>query len=106
MLLNLGIGTILVSFGVFYGWSNFFKTKFLVGDRKPIGIGLLVSIPLGLYFSVIKDSHLMSIVCLLAEVACLLYYVAAFFPGGKEGLTYLLKGAWRGLAACCRRTQN
>ena len=93
---------ILFSFGVYYGWREFFIEKFFVGPKKGYAYGFCAALVACIYFSLIDES-LMTIVALLAEVGCMLYYLASYFPGGTDGITTMLKGAWSMLTSCCKR---
>ena len=102
-LFNLGSLTILGSFAYLWGPREFFFNKFLVGPKKFYATGYLITLLLNLYFGVIKGSYIMTFLTLFIEIGFMLYLVASYFPGGKEGLTKALKAAWSLLVSCCKK---
>ena len=102
-LFNLGSIAILVSFAVLWGPEEFFKNKLFKGEKRIYAIGYLVTLVLGIYFGVIRNSYIMTFVTLILEICFMLYFVACFFPGGKEGVTKMLKAAWSMIKSCCKK---
>jgi len=102
-LFNLGSLIILTSFAVLWGPREFFLGKFLAGPKSLYAAGFLISLLLCIYFSVISGSYIMTFVCLIAEICFMLYFVASYFPGGKEGITAMLKAAWGMITSCCKK---
>ena len=66
-------------------------------------MGYLMTLLLNLYFGVIKGSYIMTFVTLFIEIGFMLYFVASYFPGGKEGLTKMLKTLWSLILSCCKK---
>ncbi len=102
-LFNLGSITIMASFAVLWGPAEFVKKMLFSGEKKFYAIGYLISLVLCIYFGVIRQSYIMTFVTLILEIGFLLYLVACFFPGGKEGLTSCLKAAWSMIKSCCSK---
>ncbi|MFM7857862.1 MAG: hypothetical protein ACKO96_39555 [Flammeovirgaceae bacterium] len=100
-LFNLGSIAILASFAVLWGPEEFFKNKLFKGEKKAYAIGYLVTLVLGIYFGVIRQAYIMTFVTLILEICFMLYFIACFFPGGKEGVTSMLKAAWSMIKSCC-----
>ena len=103
---NLGSLIILASFAIFWGFEEFFYKKFLVGPKKFYATGYLISLLVCLYASIVADSFILTFLSLFAEIGFMAYFVASYFPGGKEGLTKCLKAAWQLVTACCRKQIN
>ena len=102
-LFNLGSVIILASFAIFHGFEEFFLRKFMVGERKFYAVGYCVALILCIYSSIFADSYILTFVCLAAEIGFMMYFVASYFPGGKEGLTKCLKAAWEMIKGCGRK---
>ena len=57
------------------------------------GIGFLISLVLCVYYG-LSGAYIMTLLLLIVEIICLLYLIACFFPGGKDGVTHMLKAVW------------
>ena len=100
-LFNLGALIIMASFVIFYGIEEF-KRRFLAGNQKAYAIGFIVALVLCFYFS-FSGSYFMTIVLLVAEYILIAYYIACYFPGGREGVTHMLKAFWSYFQACFKK---
>lgn len=93
-LFNLGAIIILFSFAVLWGAHEFWVKRFFYSTRSVYAIGFVVSMALCIYYSFFKESYLMTLVTLAAELCFIIYFIASYFPGGIEGVTKLLQAAW------------
>jgi Got1/Sft2-like family len=65
--------------------------------RLPIHIaGYVGSLLATLYASLFMHSYVLSLLCCVAQVGTLVYYVASFFPGGASGAQYVIGSMGRG----------
>ncbi|KAF9784710.1 SFT2-domain-containing protein [Thelephora terrestris] len=96
--LALSLGSVLVMFGfaVLVGPITHLK-HLLSKERLPFSAAYITSLALTIYFSVSAKSYLGSLICGVVQVACLVAYVLAYFPGGvttlRFGASMLLRGA-------------
>jgi len=96
--LALSLGSVLVMFGfaVLVGPITHLK-HLLSKERLPFSAAYIASLALTIYFSISAKSYLGSLICGVAQVACLVAYVFAYFPGGittlRFGANMLLRGA-------------
>jgi len=96
--LALSLGSVLVMFGfaVLVGPITHLK-HLLSKERLPFSAAYITSLALTIFFSVSVKSYLGSLICGVAQVACLVAYVLAYFPGGittlRFGTSMLLRGA-------------
>ena len=93
-LFNLGSITILISFAVLKGPKEFCIDQFLCSERKFYAIGYFVSLSLCFFFSVFMKSVIIMLLSLAVECGFLIYFLASYFPGGTEGITYMFKTAY------------
>ena len=99
-LFNFGSILILCSFAVLNGWYKYCIETFLCGDRKYYACGYMFMLLITTYFSIFRRSFFMTLICLLIEGVCLAYFLAAYFPGGIEGIKYLFQFVWSGISKC------
>jgi len=96
--LALSLGSILVMFGfaVLVGPITHLK-HLLSKERLPFSAAYIASLALTIYFSVSVKSYLGSLISAAVQVACLVAYVLAYFPGGittlRFGSSMVLRGA-------------
>ena len=100
---NVGSLIIIASFAILYGPEEFFKRRLLKGPKKGYIIGYLVSLVICLYASIIRGSFILTFLALMAEFGFMLYFIASYFPGGRDGMTKLLKAAGSLLVSCCKK---
>jgi len=93
-LFNFGVILILISFAVLWGAHEFWVNRFFYSKRAAYAIGLTATIILCVYYSFFKESYLMTLVSLMAEICFMAYFIASYFPGGIEGVTKVLSAAW------------
>jgi hypothetical protein len=101
-LFNVGSILILSSFAVIYGWFDYCINQFLCGPRGAIAFCYLTMLGVCTYFSIFRRDFLLTIACLVIELVFLVYYVAAYFPGGVDGISFLFKTVWKGISGCFR----
>lgn len=95
--LALSLGSVLVMFGfaVLVGPITHLK-HLLSKERLPFSAAYITSLALTIYFSISVQSYLGSLICGIVQVACLVAYVLAYFPGGittlRFGANMLLRG--------------
>ena len=99
-LFNFGSILILSSFAVLNGVYKYCIEQFLCGDRGKYAFGWILMMMLTSYFSIIRRSFFLTLICLLIEMVFLAYFIAAYFPGGVEGMKYMLKSIGRGIKSC------
>ncbi len=85
-LFNTGAITIFISFTVLWGAREFCLNRFLNKARSLYAIGFLASLVLCVYYSFFKESYLMTLITLIAELCFVIYFVASYFPGGIDGV--------------------
>ena len=90
-LINVGSICIMTSFGLIKGWHKFFVEELLCNKNKFVfAWAYLLSILLSMYSSMIIKSWVWTIVALIVESVCLLYFICSYFPYGTEGMKYML----------------
>lgn len=98
-LFNIGSIAILISFAVLWGPKEFCLDRFLFSERQQFAVGYFITLLMCLYFGITK-SRILCIITLLAEFVFMLYFIASYFPGGKEGVTKLLQTFWSVIKSC------
>ncbi len=53
-----------------------------------------------LYAALIMHSYLLCLVCSGAQVVALLYYIMSYFPGGAQGVKFMLGLFYNALSSC------
>ena len=102
---NVGSVLILCSFAVLYGTHEYCVNRFICGPRRWYAIGYIISLMLCLYFSIERRS-LLFLIFLLFELAFLIIFLAAYFPGGKDGILYLFSFTWGLIKKCFMSCTN
>jgi hypothetical protein len=75
--------------------SVFLSSLFSGGVTNSIPvISLLASVIFTLYATIFIHRFLLTILCGVVQVCCVLYYLAAFIPGGRRGMELLFKAAY------------
>jgi len=102
--LSFSLGSLLVMFGfaVLVGPLNHLK-HLISRERLPFSFAYVTSLALTLYFSVGAHSYIGSLVFAIIQMASLLTYVFAYFPGGVTTLRYGSSIAFRGAASLLPR---
>ena len=101
-LFNAGAITILISFGVLWGAREFWLDRFFYSSRSIYAFGFTSTMGICIYYSFFKESYLMTLLTLIAELGFLLYFIASYFPGGVDGVTKMLKAAWTMITDSCK----
>ena len=87
MCFSLGSMIILSSFIFIYGTKSYVE-KLFAKNRFAFTILFLVSIILGLYFS-ISGNYLISIFLAVFQLITLVVFTLTFFPGGTAGISFI-----------------
>lgn len=95
MTFSIGSALIIASLGALKGWQAMFGHMFSK-ERMPFTAAYLGSLLGTLYAALMLHSYVFSVVCCVAQVCTLLYYVASYFPGGASGAQAILGGIGRG----------
>ncbi|KAG9019605.1 protein transport protein sft2 [Tulasnella sp. 427] len=96
--LAFSLGSLLVMFGfaVLSGPINHLK-HLVAPERLPFSAAYIGSLVATLYFSVVQQSYLGSIIGAIVQIIALITYIAAYFPGGTQTIRFggqmLLRGA-------------
>ncbi|KIO27807.1 hypothetical protein M407DRAFT_243258 [Tulasnella calospora MUT 4182] len=96
--LAFSLGSLLVMFGfaVLSGPINHLK-HLVAPERLPFSAAYIGSLIATLYFSVVQQSYLGSIIGAIVQIIALITYIAAYFPGGTQTIRFggqmLLRGA-------------
>jgi len=102
--LALSLGSILVMFGFAVLVGPITHLKHLVSkERLPFSAAYIASLVLTIYFSVSVKSYLGSLISAAVQVACLVTYVLAYFPGGTTTLRFGAGMALRGASSILPR---
>ena len=94
---------ILISFAVLWGAHEFWVNRFFYSTRSVYAIGFVVTMVLCVYYSFLKQSYLMNLLTLAAELCFIAYFIASYFTVGIESVTKVLSAAWVTATSCCRR---
>lgn len=73
LLISLGSGCILASFGALKGFYNYFVKELLCGPKRFFAVGYLISIILSVYASMIAKNYLFTLATLILEVRITLF---------------------------------
>ena len=95
-LFNMGCTVILISFAVLHGPHEYCVNRFLCGPypRNLFALGFLVCICLSIYVSIFQRSFILTLIVLVAELACLAFFLMTYFPGGVGGVSKLFSTVW------------
>ena len=93
VLLNLGVLLILGSFGLIKGGVlKYLCSQLLIKGSffdRFLALALYASMCLNLYEALIKFNYSLTIISMIIEYVCLLYFVCSSFPGGTAGLNLM-----------------
>ena len=91
-LVNVGSIFILAAFSVLNGPKEFLINQLLCSKTQALpSILYLCSLVSTVYASMILKSYFLTIVFMLVELLCLLFFICSYFPGGKTGFTYMIQ---------------
>eukprot|EP00798_Chlamydomonas_sp_ICE-L_P020258 gene20258-27012_t len=103
MSFTLGCLLIMTAFTMLKGWKQQMK-HMMTRERLPFSAGYIGSIIATLYAALIMHSYLLSLLCSGLQVVALLYYMMSYFPGGTQGVKFMLglfsNAVTRGLTSC------
>ena len=101
-LVNVGTLLILASFSVLKGPYQFLVQDLLCNKKVGVfAILYLLSLLLTLYSAMILKSYVLTIISLVVEIVCVLYFVASYFPGGRKGMNYMFGLCWSMIKNMC-----
>ena len=66
----------------------------------------MISLVLTLYFAVVADSFIGTLIFFILELVALAYFIGSFFPGGREGVSHFFKTLCTGITSCCNKKEN
>ncbi|KAG2438080.1 hypothetical protein HXX76_005689 [Chlamydomonas incerta] len=66
-------------------------THMMSADRLPYSLGYVGSVLATLYAALVMRSYLLSLLCSGLQVVALLYYLLSYFPGGANGVKFMLQ---------------
>ena len=98
-LFNMGCGVILISFAVLHGPKEYCIDDFLCGPkpRNFFAIGFFVCIFLSIYVSIFRRNFILTLIVLLCQIGCLVFFLMTYFPGGIAGVKKLFTTVWGSL---------
>lgn len=88
LLWSMGSFLFITSFGVVRGPYTYAKHLFS-RERMAFTVSFLLSFVAVIYFSVVVQSSVMSVVAILVESVTLVYYVVSYFPFGRGALGWI-----------------
>lgn len=85
---SMASAIVFVSFGFLQGfitYGNHLTSK----DRYPYTLVFVGSTIMTLYSALYIQRYLVTVVCILAQMACFAFYIISYVPGGQTGISYL-----------------
>ncbi|GAX74841.1 hypothetical protein CEUSTIGMA_g2287.t1 [Chlamydomonas eustigma] len=96
---TLGCLCIMAGFSALRGWKQQLA-HMISKERLPFSAAYIVSIMATLYASLIMKSYILSLVCSGLQMVALLYYILSYFPGGAQGVKFMLNMFYNAVASC------
>lgn len=96
---TIGCCLVLSAFAALKGWRRQAQ-QMLAKERLPFTAGYLGSIGLTLYASVVLKSYLLSLLASGLQIVALMYYLAAFYPGGTDSVKWILSWVGSAVSSC------
>lgn len=96
---TLGSLCIMAGFMQLRGWRQQMQ-HMLSQDRLPYSAAYVGSVFATLYAALMMHSYLLSLVCSGLQVVALLYYLMSYFPGGAQGVKFMLSMAYTAMLKC------
>ncbi|GMH32778.1 hypothetical protein BSKO_00612 [Bryopsis sp. KO-2023] len=96
---TLGSVLIMSAFTVLKGWKQQMK-HMISKERIPFSAGYVGSMLGTLYAAVVMKSYLFSLICSGLQVVALLYYLMSYFPGGSDGVKFVLGVFYQSMKGC------
>ncbi|XP_022090447.1 protein transport protein SFT2-like [Acanthaster planci] len=73
-------------------WGPWYHLKHLFSsDRLPFTVIYFTSMFLTLYFSLMRQSTLPTVICAVFQIIALVWYIVSYIPGGQTGLKFFSK---------------
>ncbi|MEW5311317.1 MAG: hypothetical protein WDW38_003044 [Sanguina aurantia] len=89
MCFTLGCLCVMSGFAALRGWKQQ-MVHMVSRERLPFSAAYLGSIVATLYAALVMHSYLLSLFCSGLQVVALLYYLTSYFPGGAQGMKFML----------------
>ncbi|EIE25582.1 tetraspanning membrane protein [Coccomyxa subellipsoidea C-169] len=102
---TFGSALIMGAFVSLRGWKSQLLHMFSA-ERLPFTIGYVGSMAGTLYAALALHSYILSLVCCCLQVVALLYYTISYFPGGTNGVKFVMKMAFGAFAQCLGGVQR
>eukprot|EP01024_Parvocaulis_polyphysoides_P055373 TRINITY_DN5661_c0_g4_i1.p2 TRINITY_DN5661_c0_g4~~TRINITY_DN5661_c0_g4_i1.p2 ORF type:complete len:235 (-),score=20.85 TRINITY_DN5661_c0_g4_i1:415-1119(-) len=96
---SLGCLCMLLAFSALRGWKQSFN-HMTSKERLPFTAGYIASVLGTLYAAMMMHSYLLSLFCSGIQVIALIYYIVSYFPGGAQGVQFVLGMFYQGLVGC------
>eukprot|EP01026_Neomeris_dumetosa_P024935 TRINITY_DN2059_c1_g1_i5.p3 TRINITY_DN2059_c1_g1~~TRINITY_DN2059_c1_g1_i5.p3 ORF type:complete len:233 (-),score=11.08 TRINITY_DN2059_c1_g1_i5:456-1154(-) len=96
---SLGCLCILLAFSSLRGWKTSLH-HMMSRERLPFTAGYIASVLGTLYAAMMMNSYLLSLFCSGVQVIALIYYVLSYFPGGAQGVRFMLGMLYQGFVSC------
>lgn len=90
LLYTLGSLFVISSFSMLWGPTNHIKHLFAPA-RLPFTTAYFGTMFATLYFSLWLKSTPLTIVCAVAQILALIWYIVSYIPGGKTGMSFFTK---------------
>ena len=81
------------------GWKQQLA-HMLSKERIPFSAAYVGSIVATLWAALIMKSYLLSLLCSGLQMVALLYYILSYFPGGAQGVKFMLTMFANAVASC------
>ena len=103
-LFNAGSICILASFALIRGTYQFLVNDMLCNKSKAFFAWVyLLSLLTTIFASMFLKSYILTIIALVIEMLCLLYFICSFFPYGAQGFKYMLNFIGSAFSSCFGR---
>ncbi|GAX76111.1 hypothetical protein CEUSTIGMA_g3554.t1 [Chlamydomonas eustigma] len=96
---TLGCLCIMAGFSALRGWKQQLA-HMMSKERLPFSAAYMVSVIATLYASLIMKSYVLSLACSGLQMVALLYYILSYFPGGAQGVKFMLIMFYNAIASC------
>ncbi|XP_060083918.1 uncharacterized protein LOC132563182 [Ylistrum balloti] len=90
VLYSLGSVFIISSFSLLWGPMNHIKHLCSV-ERMPFTVAYFGTMVATLYFSLWVRSTIFTVICAVAQILALVWYIVSYIPGGQTGMKFFSK---------------
>ena len=98
---TVGCALVLAAFAALRGFRAQLS-HMLSQDRAAFTAGYLLAMAGTVYFALVRKSYLLSVAFCALQLLGLLYYLASYFPGGTQGIQWVLGTSLKGAVACVK----